>query len=468
MAVSTPNIVLLSLDSLRADHLPIYGYNRNTSPTLTEFGNRSDTTVFKNAFATTAWTLPSHASLFTGLPTVQHGLYDEGLRIDPELTLASHLSKADYDTTAFLNNGWLTNGGLTEAFDEVIEIFNMETVDGFLERNINRLEMIFSMQDSGADSSVQSFREWIQNNKADTGNISRRSPFFSFFHLMEPHYIYGPKRPYHKQYNDQSVVRSLIKQREIYTTRGRYFAGETSISPQQMRRFVDLYDSEIRYLDSKIAEIFDELQRANEFENSLIIIMGDHGELFGEYDLIGHHFSLSDELLRVPLFVKWPNGTNPVAANESEAFVSISNIFNTVINAAGESSSDEFDRVSLEEQHMNNNKRIFAHYQAPESMLESFREQVNKQFSFRDEYNTELSVVRDGAHKLVVTNHDARLYDLDSKESEVDDQSSNRPKLTADLQDVLDHHMSQNALATQSTTEFGEGVQKQLEDLGYI
>ncbi|PSQ32043.1 hypothetical protein BRD16_00730 [Halobacteriales archaeon SW_6_65_46] len=465
MPVSAPNIVLLSLDSLRADHLPTYGYNRNTSPTLTRFGNRSDTTVFKNAFATTAWTLPSHASLFTGLPTVKHGLYDEGLRIDPEITLASHLSKAGYDTTAFLNNGWLTNGGLTDAFDEVAEIFNVETADGFLERNVNRVKMLLSMQDSGADNSIRRFQQWIQSDKSDTNS---GSPFFSFFHLMEPHYLYNPNRPYHKQYIDQSVMQSLIKQREIYTARGRYFAGETSITPQQMRGFVDLYDSEIRYLDSKIAKIFDELQRTNEFEDSLIIIMGDHGELFGEYDLIGHHFSLSEELLHVPLFVKWPNGTNPVATNQSEAFVSISNIFKTVVDAVGGSLSDGFDRVSLEEQHMKNNKRIFAHYRTPESMLESFREQVDKQFSFRDEYNTKLSVVRSGADKLVVANGDARLYDLDLPKPEVDDQSSARPKRTDDLQDILDDHVSQDALSTQSTTEFGKGVQQQLEDLGYI
>ncbi len=141
--MTTPNVILLTLDSLRADHLPTYGYSRSTSPTLTEFGNRSDVTVFQNAFATTAWTLPSHTSLFTGLSTVRHGLYDEGLRINPEHTLAANLSKADYDTIALLNNGWLANGGVTDAFNETVDIFDMDVPSGFVEQNLNRLENYF-------------------------------------------------------------------------------------------------------------------------------------------------------------------------------------------------------------------------------------------------------------------------------------------------------------------------------------
>ncbi|GAB3319801.1 sulfatase [Haloplanus salinarum] len=464
MSASPPNVLLLSLDSLRADHLPTAGYARDTAPALTEFADRSDVTVFENAFATTAWTLPSHTSLFTGLPTIRHGLYDKGLRIDPEHTLAAHLSNAGYDTVAFLNNGWLTNGGVTDAFDEVIEIFNQDISSGFVERNLNRLEMLFSMQDSGADDSIRRFRK-----RLDGPSGSRdESPFFAFFHLMEPHYLYNPRRPYHKQYVGQSVMRLLIKQREIYTQRGKYFAGETSISPKQMRGFVDLYDSEIRYLDDRISTLFDDLRRADEFDNSLIVVVGDHGELFGEHDLIGHHFSLADELLHVPLFVKWPHGTNPLAATRSNASVSLSNVFKTVLDVAGVEPSTDFDRVSLQEQHANDNRRIFAHYRAPESMLESFRDQVARPFSYDDEYDTELSLVRDGTDTLVVAGDDVRLYDLSTDAGETNDLSDDRPERVAELRTVLDEHLSQEPLATQSTDGFSEGVQQQLEDLGYI
>jgi len=466
MSAPPSNVLLLSLDSLRVDHLPTYGYSRDTAPTLTDFGDRSDVTVFENAFATTAWTLPSHTSLFTGLPTIRHGLYDKGLRIDPEHTLAAHLSDASYDTTAFLNNGWLTNGGATDAFDETFEIFNMDVPSGFVERNLNRLEMMFSIQDSGADDSIGRFREWLPDRS--TVGSREESPFFAFFHLMEPHYLYNPRRPYHKQYVDQSVMRLLIKQREIYTQRGKYFAGETSISPKQMRGFVDLYDSEIRYLDDKLADLFDELRRVDKFENSLIVIVGDHGELFGEYDLIGHHFSLADELLHVPLFVKWPDGTNPLTTNRSDAFVSLSNVFKTILDVADVEPSADFDRVSLEDQHANGNQRVFAHYRTPESMLESFREQANRPFSYNDEYDTELSIVRDGTDKLVVSDDDVRLYDLSTNEGETRDRSDDRPERVDELRAVLDEHLSQESLATQSTGGFSEGVQQQLEDLGYI
>jgi len=461
MSSPRSNVILLSLDSLRADHLPTYGYSRATAPVLAEFGNRSDVTIFENAFATTAWTLPSHTSLFTGLPMIRHGLYDKGFRVDPEHTLADNLSRVGYDTAAFLTNGWLTNGGVTDAFDDTFEVFNMDTPSGFVERNLNRLEMLFSMQDSGAEQSLQCFGDWVTTDHRD-------APFFAFFHLMEPHYLYNPMRPYHKQYVDQSVMRSLIKQREIYTKRGKYFAGETSISSKQMRGFVDLYDSEIRYLDDKLSELFDELRRVGEFENSLIVIVGDHGELFGEYDLIGHHFSLSDELLHVPLLVKWPDGTNSLDTSRSEAFVSLSNVFKTITDTTDVEPSSDFNRISLEEQHANDNRRIFAHYRTPESMLESFREQVDRPFSYHDMYDTELSVVRDGSEKLVLSGDEVRLYDLATEEGETKDRSDNRVERTAELRVVLDEHLSKDSLATQSTEEFDEGVQEQLEDLGYI
>jgi arylsulfatase A-like enzyme len=445
----------------------MYGYSRNTAPTLSELATRTDVTVFENAFATTAWTLPSHTSLFTGLPTVQHGVYDEGLRINSKHTLANHLSTTGYDTAAFLNNGWLTKGGITEAFDERFNVFNSGQPSGAVERNLNRLKMLLSMQDSGAEKSIQCFREWIDRKGPSVGQ-HRDIPFFAFFHLMEPHYLYNPMRPYHKQYLDQSVMRLLVKQRQIYTERGRYLAGETSISERQMSGFVDLYDSEIRYLDSKIQELFNTLRQRNQFNESLIIIVGDHGELFGEHNLIGHHFSLAEEILRVPLIVKWPDGTNPVEVNHSESFVSLADIFNTVTGYSSTEASSEYDRNSLEERHRSDNKQVFAHYRTPESMLDSFRNQTNSRFKFNREYDTKISVVRECSEKLVVSQNGIRYYDLDASEDETKDQSSTNEDRVVELQSLLDDHLAVDSLAEDSENGFSGDVEEQLESLGYI
>lgn len=467
MNESSPNIILLSLDSLRADHLSTYGYSRDTAPTLSELATRSDTTVFDNAFATTAWTLPSHTSLFTGLPTVQHGVYDEGLRIDSEHTLAARLSTAGYETAAFLNNGWLTKGGITEAFDERFKIFNSGQTSGAIDRNLNRLKMLLSMQDSGAEKSIQRFRDWVDRKETSVGHL-RDMPFFAFFHLMEPHYLYNPMRPYHKQYVDQSVMRSLVKQRQIYTERGRYFSGETSISEQQIDGFVDLYDSEIRYLDTKLQQLFDTLRHRNLFDESLIIILGDHGELFGEHNLIGHHFSLAEEVLHVPLIVKWPNGANPIEAGNSKAFVSLSDIFKTIIGFSSIDASSKYNRYSLEEQHNSDNQRVFAHYQTPDSMLDSFREQINNRFDFNKEYDTSISIVREGSEKLTIAGGDSRYYKLDTPRGETKDCSNNNQDRVAELQSLLDDHLAVDSLADDSGDGFSEDVEEQLESLGYI
>jgi arylsulfatase A-like enzyme len=394
-------------------------------------------------------------------------VYDKGLRINSEHTLAAYLSTAGYDTAAFLNNGWLTKGGITEAFDDCYNLFNLDQPTGTVGRNLNRLKMLLSMQDSGAEESIQCFREWVNQKEPSIGQCCN-VPFFAFFHLMEPHYLYNPMRPYHKRYVDQSVMQLLVKQRQIYTKRGRYLAGETSISERQMNGFVDLYDSEIQYLDSKIQDLFDILRKRNLFDKSLIILVGDHGELFGEQGLIGHHFSLAEEILRVPLIVKWPDEMNPIEADHSEAFVSLADVFNTIIGFSSVEPSSEYDRKSLEEQHSYDNRQVFAHYRTPDSMLDSFREQTSNQFNFNSEYDTMISVIREGSEKLVVSQNGIHYYDLDASKGETKDRSSTNEDRVAELQSLLDNHLAVDSLAEDSEDGFSGDVEEQLESLGYI
>lgn len=453
-----PNVILLSLDSLRADHLPIYGYERNTAPALLNFANRSDVTVFENCFAPTAWTLPSHTSLFTGLSTDKHGVYDQGYWIDPNITLPSFLNNAGYESAAFLNNGWLTEAGVTDSFDKRFDIFRMDEPDGHFGRQINRLKMLLSRKDSGGDETIESFSQWF--DRVD-------HPFFAFLHLMEPHYLYNPSSPYHKQYTRQCVTKLLLKQKRIYTDRGKYFAGETSLSKADLQGFRNLYDGEIRYLDERLNELIELLQSENAFSDSLIIVFGDHGEHFGEHGLIGHHFSLSDELLHVPLLVKWPDCFEKIDAQNTDAFVSLLDVFGTVLKVVGQRKALNWSPSSLGEKHNENHRIAFAHYKAPDSMIESFHNQVNDPSSI-DDYDHNVTMVRKDDLKLVQADSGVRLYKLDPKSHQYRDVSDENPSKLAELQELLEKKKAKKTVSKRNENGFDEDVKSQLEDLGYI
>jgi arylsulfatase A-like enzyme len=234
-----------------------------------------------------------------------------------------------------------------------------------------------------------------------------------------------------------------------------------------MRGFIDLYDSEIHYLDSQLSNLFKQLREYKQFSNSLIIILGDHGELFGEYGLIGHHFSLSDELLNVPLLVKWPANNIPIENNRSNSFVSLASVFKTILDLAEVKQFDGPIQPSLIENHRNNNKRVYAHYTTPKSMINKFNKQISDQFSFDKNYNTTISMVRDGPRKLTVTS-DGENFCSDNLSIVNDESNVNPNRNGSKLISALKDHISQESIYIESSSGFSREVQQQLEDLGYI
>lgn len=457
--MKSPNIILVSLDSLRADHLPFYGYSRRTSPELTALLDNENTTLFENAYSTTAWTLPSHGSVFTGLYPSEHGVFDGSDEIDPEATLPAHLSDAGYETTALVNNGWLTSSGITEAFDTRTNIFEKTTPSNILERNLNRVKMLLSVTDSGAELTLEEFSRQYSD-------LSH--PYFAFLHFMEPHYIYNPVRPHHQSYNQESTIRLLFEQRTIYRNRGAYYDGQTSLSEDTLECLKDLYDGEIRYLDKKLAELFEYLRERGDFGDSLIIIFGDHGELFGENNLIGHHFSLSDSLLRIPLIVKWPDQVQPITDSQVSAIVELSDLFKTILNVCSVKEETVPEERTLTKKYETNHSAAYAEYVTPNSLIESFKAQTSDG-TMPDHLETNIRSLRRDNFKLVLAGDQTKLYDLESSEGEGHDVSTSSQSTVDEMEEEIKNYTGNIELnSSTSSAEFSNGVKKQLESLGYI
>lgn len=238
-----PNIILVSIDTLRADHLGCFGYDRNTSPNIDKFAGENY--LFTNHIVTMAATLPSHASIFTGLYPVSHGVMKNGRRLSGRLiTLAEILKEKGYHTAGIIS-AWTLNSetGISQGFDEYLDNEGKQTP---------------------ASALLKRAAPWINGHRDDS--------FFLFLHLFDPHEPYSPPSDFRRW-------------------------GEAQI---------DLYDGEIYYADHVLGKIFDELKKAGLYDESLIIVTSDHGESLGRDNYFGHYRNLYDSELHVPLIVHLP------------------------------------------------------------------------------------------------------------------------------------------------------------------
>ena len=249
-----PNVVIVLLDAVRADHLPFYGYSRSTAPFLSSLAARG--VVFDRAYSASGWTSPATASLFTSLYPFQHGVIwnvrrmresqFRFSRVPAEVdTIAEAMKKAGYATYAVSDNVSASQlGGFDAGFDHFA---------------------------SESDASASAVNRHVKAWKAD---LESGRPYFLYLHYMDAHEPYLPRDGF-----DEFMKDGL---------------------PNPRRDFVAAYDSEIRLQDEKVKGLFEQLHWDN---NTIVIVTSDHGEGFHDHGLVGHANSLYDELLRVALLV---------------------------------------------------------------------------------------------------------------------------------------------------------------------
>jgi arylsulfatase A-like enzyme len=306
--VERPNILFLMLDTLRADHLSGYGYERQTSPVLDAFAKEN----LKAAFALTAapWTPASVASMFTGLypsshrmmPPNDRELAKKGLtRVSDDLEmLAERLKTAGYVTAGVSPNPWITKQfGYTQGFDQFY----------FIDREpANKI----------AESGREIIEAWEKKKVSD--------PFFLYLHFLDPHDPYTPPGEYATK-----------------------FAGPLQRSPftysKDMQDKINLYDGEIAFLDQELGKFFDYLRSKKLYDDLVIVIVSDHGEQFMEHGDERHGYKLYNEEVHIPLLLKTGRAIDRGRViNET---VSTVDILPTLLARTGIKNPDTLPGVSL-------------------------------------------------------------------------------------------------------------------------
>jgi len=301
------NVVLISIDSLRADHLSAYGYRRDTSPTMAALAR--DGILFRNNSTTTAWTLPGHMSILTGRSLLGHGVVTDAQKLGEDIpTLAESLQGDGYTTHAIVSAPYVE---ARYGFDRGFDSYDDQTIR-FATHGASYKEVTAPLLQRTAAA-------WLD------ANANRR--FFLFLHYWDVHYDYAPGPPYDTMFDPH--YEGSINGENFYFNP----AVHAQMPERDLEHVVALYDGEIRLVDDHIAMLRTKLQELGVADRTLIVVTADHGDEFFEHGRKGHHRSLYDEILRVPLIVYVP-GAKP-QRSEITMETSTIDIMPTVLGLVG-------------------------------------------------------------------------------------------------------------------------------------
>lgn len=414
---ATPKSVLLvSIDTLRADRVGAYGHARPTTPVLDALA--ASGTLFERTVAPSPWTVPSHATLFTGRFPHVHGVVTEHDRLADDVpTLATLLKGRGMLTAAVVQTTWISAAqGLAQGFDSFVQV--PDHLEGGVLVNRN------------AESFLRAYAG---------------RPFFLFLHYYDVHSEYRPRPRFREQFTkpyDGPIDGSSMQLQDIRS-------GVLTPTPRDVEQLSDLYDAEIRQLDAALGRLFALLDELGIRDETLVVLTADHGEEFYEHGDVLHGRTLYGEVLGIPLI--WSGPGIAKGARRAE-LASLADVAPTLLARLGVDAPPDLDGVDL-----------FART-APDPM--------RRVVAAADHNNAEpdsLRMVQDRRHKLILDRitGTVRLYDLERDPGEHTDVSAAHPEIVASLRADLDRYLARARAAPRRESLSAEEADR-LRALGYL
>jgi|GEM_PF-4524255 len=356
-----PNIVLVVMDTARALNFPMYGYERNTSPFLLDLSKKS--VVYKNAFSNAPWTLPSHASLFTGKLSSEHKVLSFGDKL-PDDNLVARLKQKGYYTLGISNNAWISNiSGFDKPFDKFILNSKPKAKLEIKDKDKKRFEALNAALTGGKRSIIKfikyclrkglikeliitalffvrgrlSIKKFIfidkgarKTNKRLAKELKQiREPFFIFLNYIEVHGPYSAPKRIERIFIDKRFTKKEI----AFVKRRDKIARLRNHDEKELEILRSLYDAGIYYLDSRLKEMYELFVRRGLDKNTIFVFTSDHGDFLGEHGLFEHMLALYKEVVKIPLIIKYPTNKRGIV---NEVF-SLTDLYNLILNEFKES-----------------------------------------------------------------------------------------------------------------------------------
>ncbi|NLE45602.1 MAG: sulfatase-like hydrolase/transferase [Chloroflexi bacterium] len=495
LSAGQPDVVLLVLDTLRADRLSCYGYHRLTSPHIDRFAESA--ALYEQAVSPAQWTIPAHASIFTGEYPTTHmttQIYDRHRK--DQLTLAELLTRAGYQTAGFCNNPLLgvVDNDLDRGFEEMYNYGGAvpvrpsinesgprwmsrlsQRVGRFLNHLTTPIQDVFARNETllrialhprivplwqgqvnFKGNTRQSLRDivgYLQSRRAR----GRERPLFTFINLMETHLPYAMPQRFIRRFapylQDDREARDFIKGYNLEHYRWMVPLIEP-LTDLQDRVINDLYDAEVAYEDHLLRHLFDYLDEPDVRDNTLVIITSDHGEGLNHHDFVGHSLVAYNDLVHVPLIVRYPEGRG---ANEHvRKVVSSRRIFHTVLDQTGvggaidpdlwpEARTDDVRRLNLANAFVDpalEPRHVFSEAYVPDTLIRlmsNIDQDVEDRFRWRE---SRRAVYEDGFKLITVGDEPDELFDVRSDPGELVNLLAQYPEMVLELNGALAEFLS--------------------------
>ena len=452
-----PNVLFVVLDTVRKDHLLSYGHDRRTSPNLDRLAG--DATRYEHAVSAAPWTLPSHASMFTGRYPSHHRTVSTRPHLEADQpTVAEELSAAGYTTLGFANSSFIsTDRGFARGFDSYHDLQRLPHFRGrYYEPSREFLQLVFNHLTRGYDTA------YFQAEKLKSA-LRRTDPlWFAFVNFLPAHSPYDPPPAFEERFErgfdawdavDPERVRGLSA--DAYE----YMLGDMAVSDAEWDLLKRWYDGEIAYVDYLLGDLMTFLKERGLYEDTLVIVTADHGEQFGENGLAYHNFSLAETVLNVPLLVKWPGNPDPEVSTELTSLIDLAP---TILDVADVSRPETMQGRSLRSEP--EPAAVFAEYAYPYPLLSGGI--IRAHGDRFGQYERALQAVRTRTHKLVRSSEgDTTLYELiGGDEREIGDE-----EVARELERRLDATLEPLPEAdVEGDEELSEHTREHLRELGYL
>lgn len=355
-----PNVLVIVWDTVRADRLGPWGYASETTPWLDGFAE--DAHVYTQARSPGIWTLPSHASMFTGLAPSTIGADERWLWVDGHhLTLAEHLKAKGYRTGAFTANALLSKDtNLLQGFDVAVHSWSPklgplakartqkkilpgdrshELTPGYQEpeHGARNAEWARAAYKEAGPLLVEGVLRWLDRHEQDD------EPWFVFVNLMEAHTPRIPSLESRKALMDEATFRTGLVTDQSHINLHFYNFGKTTFTEEELGAISAVYDATLRDLDRATADLMAGLQERGVLDDTVVVLTSDHGENLGDHHLFNHRFAMWDTLLHVPLVVRYPGR---VAPGRTDRPVTTRDLFGTVVDLTGVGAPEGLDSPS--------------------------------------------------------------------------------------------------------------------------
>lgn len=455
---SGPSVLLIVMDTTRIDTLSAFGFERPTTPRLEQIADEG--MRFERAYAAAPWTLSSHASIFTGERPSEHRAVWGRLQLEDRLpTMAEKLAGEGLRTVAIADKAWLNHEtGLMRGFEELHDLRheNGAALTCIYRLAVERWRAFRRVGDKGARRVTNTAISWLDSHGDE--------PFFMFLNYNEAHYPWAPPSPWREEFlvTDPDSPLGLTEQVEVRA----FNAGTLEYSPEELQVFRELYHAELAYQDHQMGRLFDALRERDLMDETIVIVTSDHGEHLGEHRLLGHEFSLYEQLLHVPLVLRYPPLVAPDSASgERVAIRHLKTLIAELRQAAGKDQPPADRRWA----------RVLSEASPTDALVaELFNRDVTSSEAYADtrlaEFDRDLRALYQQQWKLILGSDgwDA-LFDLEVDPGELEDLSPERREQLALMQAVLAREVPDvEDVERGQEAELSDQLKKQLRSLGYM